>query len=244
MHDRRRHPSSGDDEPDDGRPSSHSLTAAALPEAAMAMDQRVALHGLDWSQYESMLVIRGARPGVRMTYLDGALELMSTAVEHEKIKKCMARLIEAYADEQGLPLDGYGTWTLRNERQSCGVEPDECYVLGTGKTVPDLVVDVAWTEGGLDRLAVYQRLGIAEVWVWTREGIEVYRLRSGGYVQVGRSEIFPKLDLGVLARFVQPDAQTRAVRSFREALRGDGPSPQKSAGPQKPAAAGPAARQP
>jgi Uma2 family endonuclease len=231
MHDRRRHPSSGDDERDDeyGRPA--SLTAAALPEATMAMDQRVALHGLDWPQYQSMLVIRGARSGVRMTYLDGALELMSTAVEHEKIKKCMARLIEAYAEEVGLDLDGYGTWTLRNERSACGVEPDECYVLGTGKSVPDLVVDVAWTEGGLDRLTAYQRLGIAEVWVWTREGIEVHRLRSGGYVQVGRSEIFPKLDLGVLARFVQPDAQTRSVRSFREALRGEGPTPLKPAAP-------------
>jgi Uma2 family endonuclease len=241
MQDRRRHQSSDDERPDDdhgeyGRPS--SLTSVALPEATMAMDQRVTLHGIEWSQYESMLVIRGARPGVRMTYLEGALELMSTAVEREKIKKCMARLIEAYADEHGMDLDGYGTWTLRNERGSCGVEPDECYVLGKGKSVPDLVADVAWTEGGLDRLAVYQRLGIAEVWVWTREGIEVYRLRSGGYVQVGRSEIFPKLDLGVLARFIQPDAQTRAVRSFREALRGEGPSP------QKPAATGPAARQP
>ncbi|HWN69687.1 MAG TPA: Uma2 family endonuclease [Haliangium sp.] len=234
MQDRRRPPSSTDDD-DDGRPS---LTAAAMPEAASAADQRVLLHGLDWSQYESMQVIRGARAGVRMTYLEGALELMSTAVEHEKIKKCIARLIEAYADEHGLELDGYGTWPLRSERGACGAEPDECYVLGKGKSAPDLVVDVLWTEGGLDRLAVYQRLGIAEVWVWTREGIEVHRLRAGGYVQVGRSEIFPKLDLGVLASFIRPDAQTRAVRSFREALRGDGPSP------QKPAATGPTARQP
>jgi Uma2 family endonuclease len=238
MHDKHRDQSRAATErdEDEGRPS--SLTVAVLPDPATAMDQRVALHGLDWSQYESMLVIRGERSGVRMTYLEGALELMSTAVEHEKIKKCMARLIEAYAEEQGLDLDGYGAWTLRSERSACGVEPDECYVLGKGKTVPDLVVDVAWTEGGLDRLAAYQRLGIAEVWVWTREGIEVHRLRSGGYVQVGRSEIFPTLDLGVLARFVQPDAQTRAVRSFREALRGDGPSP------QKPAATGATARQP
>lgn len=221
-----------DDEDEYARP----VTATALPDPAAATDQRVALHGLDWSQYESMLVIRGARAGVRMTYLDGALELMTTAVEHEKIKKCLARLIEAYAEEHGLDLDGYGAWTLRSERSACGVEPDECYVLGTGKSVPDLVIDVAWTEGGLDRLAAYQRLRIAEAWVWTREGIEVHRLRSGGYVQVGRSEIFPKLDLGVLARFIQPDAQTRAVRSFREVLRGDGPSA------QKPATTGPTAR--
>jgi len=105
-----------------------------------------------------------------------------------------------------------------------------------GRSGVSRFIDVAWTEGGLDRLVAYQRLRVAEVWVWTHEGIEVHRLRSGGYVQVGRSEIFPKLDLGVLARFVQPDAQTRAVRSFREVLRGDGPSA------QKPAITGPTAR--
>lgn len=210
----------------------------ALPDAAAATDQRVVLHGMDWSQYQSMQVLRGEHAGVRMTYLQGALELMSTAVEHEKIKKCLARLIEAYAEELGMDLDGYGAWSLSSERGACGVQPDECYVLGKGRSVPDLVVDVAWTEGGLDRLAVYHRLGIAEVWVWTREGIEVHRLRLGGYVQVGRSEMFPKLDLGVLTRFIQPDAQTRAVRSFREVIRGDGPSA------QKPAATGAAAGKP
>jgi Uma2 family endonuclease len=226
------------DEHRNQRSYGRASSAAALPDPANAMDQRVVLYGLEWSQYESMLVIRGERAGVRMTYLEGALELMTTAVEHEKIKKSLARLIEAYADEHGIDLDGHGTWTLRSERGACGVEPDESYVLGKGKTVPDLVIDVAWTEGGLDRLAAYQRLGIAEAWVWTREGIEVHRLRSGGYVQVGRSEILPKLDLGLLARFVQPDGQTRAVRAFRELLRGDGPAA------QKPAASGPAARQP
>jgi Uma2 family endonuclease len=206
-----------------------SGSIAVMPEPRSGTDQRIALYGIDWSQYESMLVIRGDRAAVRMTYLEGTLELMTPAVEHEKIKKCMARLIEAYAEEHDLDLNGHGAWSLRSERNQCGTEPDECYVLGPSKAVPDLVVDVAWTEGGLDKLAVYQRMGIPEAWVWTREGIEIHRLRSGGYVQVGRSEVLPKIDLGLLARCIQPDAQTRAVRNFREALRGDGPSLQKPA---------------
>jgi Uma2 family endonuclease len=209
-----------------------------MPEPRAGTDQHIAFYGLDWSQYESMLVIRGERPAVRMTYLEGTLELMTPAVEHEKIKKCMARLIEAYAEEHDLDLNGHGAWSLRSERNQCGTEPDECYVLGVAKPIPDLVVDVAWTEGGLDKLSVYQRMGIPEAWVWTREGIEIHRLRSGGYVQVGRSELLPKIDLGLLARCILPDAQTAAVRAFREALRGDGPAL------QKPNATGPRPRKP
>jgi Uma2 family endonuclease len=219
-------------------PARFSGSIAVMPEPRSGTDQRVAFYGLDWSQYESMLVIRGGRAAVRMTYLEGTLELMTPAVEHEKIKKCIARLIEAYAEEHDLDLNGHGAWSLRSERSLCGAEPDECYVLGASKTVPDLVVDVEWTEGGLDKLAVYQRMGIPEAWVWTREGIEIHRLRSGGYVQVGRSELLPKIDLGLLARCIQPDDQTRSVRAFREALRGDGPSL------QKPTVSGPRPRQP
>jgi hypothetical protein len=37
-------------------------------------DQRVILDGIDWWQYESFLAIRGDRPGVRVTYLEGQLE--------------------------------------------------------------------------------------------------------------------------------------------------------------------------
>ena len=34
-------------------------------------------------------------PALRMTYLEGSLELMTTSPEHERLKKIIARLIEA-----------------------------------------------------------------------------------------------------------------------------------------------------
>jgi len=36
--------------------------------------------------------------GTRVTYLQGKLELMSRSINHELLKKMLARLLEAYAE--------------------------------------------------------------------------------------------------------------------------------------------------
>src|SRR5439155_5576949 len=80
---------------------------------ASVYDHRVTLHDVTWEQYEALLEMRGDRAGVRMAYLQGELELMSPSRSHEGIKKTLARLLEAYAEERGLDLNGFGSWTLK-----------------------------------------------------------------------------------------------------------------------------------
>ena len=183
-------------------------------------DQRVILYGVPWAQYEALLSIRGEGAGVRMTYLKGALELMSPSINHEAIKTLVARLVEAYAEEEGLALNGYGSWTLRSQPKERGLEPDECYVLGTHEPdVPDLAIEVAYGRGGLDKLAVYEGLGVREVWVWFEGALDVYVLKAGGYERVAASELLPGLDLALLLRFVDHRNQTASVRAYRQARR-------------------------
>jgi len=189
-------------------------------------DQRVILHDVTWSQYETILAIRGDRAGVRLTYLNGELELMSPSLDHEAIKTTMGRLLEAYAEERGLALNGYGSWTVRSAPKARGVEPDECYVLGTHQPkAPDLAIEVVWTSGGLDKLEVYRGLGVREVWTWREGRIEVHALRSEQYQPIARSELLPDLDLEVMTSFLQNPDQTAAVRAFRAWLRGESPAP-------------------
>ncbi|HEU4408933.1 MAG TPA: Uma2 family endonuclease [Polyangiaceae bacterium] len=136
------------------------MALPARPDAGPALDerdrdQRVILYDVPWAQYESLLVVRGEKAGVRMTYLRGALELMSPAIDHEAIKKLVARLLEAYAEEAGLPLNGYGSWPLTSEPDESGLEPDECYILGPReKSRPDLAIEIAYSRGGLNKLEV------------------------------------------------------------------------------------------
>ena len=192
---------------------------ASPPVGARAEDQRVTLHDVSWADFEIILHIRGDRSGVRLTYLDGLLELMSPSVDHEGIKKTIARLVEAYAEEKNIPFNGFGSWTLKNPGRARALEPDECYSLSLGRPArPDLAVEVVWTSGGIDKLEVYRGLGVGEVWFWREGVIEVHVLVGERYERRERSIVLPELDLGELARHIDAENQTESVRRYRQTL--------------------------
>jgi len=201
-----------------------SATSTPTPAAAVAappeIDQRIIFHDVTWTEFEVMLAVRGDRAGIRMTYLEGELELMSPSVNHEGVKKVIARLLEIYALETGIPLNGLGSWTLKNPRRARALEPDECYSVGTGlPTRPDLAIEVIWTSGGIDKLEIYRGLDVGEVWLWRGGAIEVYVLAGEQYERRQRSVVFPGLYLVELVRHIDAENQTDAVRRYRDVLR-------------------------
>ena len=182
-----------------------------------SVDHRVVLHGLSWADYKRLLAIRGRGAGVRMTYLEGDLELMSPSRQHEGITSAIGRLVETYAEVRDLDLNSFGSWTIRSKPRERGVEPDKCYILGSPgeKRKPDLAIEVEWTRCLVDKLEVYRGLGVGEVWIWRRGRIEVYLLRGGRYELAEKSGLFPKLNLEELVRHLDYPSQTQAVRAFR-----------------------------
>jgi Uma2 family endonuclease len=191
------------------------------PSPPDAPDQRVHVSGVTWPQYEALRSAFDEFPAVRLTYREGELEIVVTSPEHERIKTMLARLVEIYAAERSVPLNGYGSTTFRKRARERGLEPDECYVLGTPLVeFPDLAIEVALTSGGIDKLDVYAGLSIPEVWLWKNESLEVWRLAPTGdtYDRHPRSLLLPDLDLDTLARFVSWPNQTAAVRAFRDTL--------------------------
>ena len=194
-------------------------TPAATVDAPPTMDQRITFPSVTWAEFEVMLAIRGDNAGIRMTYLNGALELMSPSLDHEGIETVIARLLEIYALEMGIPLNGFGSWTLKNPLRARALEPDECYAVSTGRPArPDLAIEVIWTSGGIDKLEVYRGLGVGEVWIWREGAIEVHVLVADNYRRGEQSALFPGLDLAELASFIDPEDQTAAVRRYRDAL--------------------------
>jgi Uma2 family endonuclease len=193
-------------------------SAETLPDA----DQRVVLSGVTWAQYEALLAVFGDdQPGIRTAYLEGQLEIMSPSRQHEHIKTVVARLVELYALERDIPLNGLGSTTFRKVARERGFEPDECYCVGEDKEFPDIVFEVVLTRWGVDRLAIYEGLGVAEVWLWRRGAFELYQLTPTGYTRRERSALLPGMDFARLVPLVGMRDQTLAVRTFRDMLRGE-----------------------
>ena len=185
-----------------------------------SIDQRVYLR-LDWPAFERLLAARGDSTATRLTYLDGVLELMSPSLDHEYLKTNIARLLEAWALELDVDIEGYGSWTVKRKSSKSALEPDECYTIGPRgqKRRPDLAIEVVWTSGGIEKLEIYRRLQVPEVWVWEAGSILVYRLRAQGYSRQRSSRLLPRLDLELLARFAAQAHQTTAVKSYLAMLR-------------------------
>jgi len=134
-------------------------------------EQRVLLQSANWDDYARLDALRGDSAVPRLTYLHGALELMTPGLSHESDKKTLARLIEAWADHTGTELTGAGSWTLKDRAKALGAEADECYLIGpldAEPQRPDIAIEVAKTSGGIDKLKVYRGLGVPEVWFWQR----------------------------------------------------------------------------
>jgi Uma2 family endonuclease len=200
----------------------NSPAAIPAPPNPGQFDQHVVMHALRWQDYETLLAIRGDRATPRLTYLEGDLELMTPALEHETAKTLLGRLIETYAEERGLDLQGCGSWTVRAPAKGRGVEPDECYVLGVWTeppAVPDLAIEVVWTSGGIDKLEVYRGLGVPEVWFWQNSALRIHHLEDDAYVERPRSRLLPDLDPNLIVRFMGYRSQIQAVQGLRAALR-------------------------
>lgn len=184
-------------------------------------EKRFLLRNVPWHVYVSLHdSLEGAGSGVRMTYLEGALELMSPSETHEDYKKVLARLLEAYAEEADVDLNGRGSTTFREEPKERGIEPDECYSVGPFTGRPDIAIEVVVGSPLVDKLRVYEGLGVREVWVWERTRLVVHALGEGGYAVVPRSLVLPALDLDHLAGFVKlGESQTLLVKAYRAELR-------------------------
>lgn len=78
---------------------------------------------------------------------------------------------------------------------------------------------VVWTGGGLDKLEIYRRLGVREVWIWEAGRIAIFVLRDDTWERIARSEILPQVDIALVESLLEIPTQTAAVRALRTRLR-------------------------
>jgi Uma2 family endonuclease len=168
----------------------------------------------NWQEFEALEALLAESPGLRITYLDGSIELMTLGESHEQIKSLIGMFLEAYFIASNIEFIPVGSATRRGEAKGTSFEPDESYYLGTKKENPDLAIEVILTSGNLAKLEKYRRFQIPEVWLWEDNQLRVYQLTSDSYQLVENSPLLPQLDLVLLVRCVQMPSRLEAMKAF------------------------------
>jgi Uma2 family endonuclease len=198
------------------------------------VSNHVILKGVSWSTYKALMAEVGDDRAWRIAYNEGVLEIRMPLEEHEEPKRLIESFIEAIVDELEIELRSLGSLTLELEELSRGVEPDSCFYIQNesvvrGKNInlpevppPDLVVESDYTSSSLDKFSLYASLGVPELWRYTRQILQVYRLVEGNYELSEQSLAFPFLPIAEIPGFIEQSrniGQRAAVRLFRHRIR-------------------------
>lgn len=196
--------------------------ALSLPHDAPEQDSWVCFHGVTWEDYRRVLAMRGENSAPRITYLEGELAIMSPSRSHERIKSILGRLVESWCLHHDVRFTTLGSWTLENEEAERAVEPDECYQLGDGdeERPPELAIEVVWSHWRIDKIDVYRKLGVRELWIWRDGALTLRALRGEAYEPIERSEVLPEIDLDQLVGFLDRPTTYDAIRDYRAVLEG------------------------
>jgi Uma2 family endonuclease len=167
-------------------------------------DSIVVFRDQTWNDYERMLRARGDHSPPLLAFLDGEIEQMSPGDSHERIDLNCSRMVTDYCLAHGIMLQGIGSWLLRDKLKHAGLEPDSGFIFGrkTAKR-PDLAIEVEWSRGGIDRLEIYRRLGIREVWRWREYTLHVHQLVRGSYREADRSRFLPEIHVELMTKLLE-----------------------------------------
>lgn len=175
------------------------------------------LSGISWTQLETLEAAFEKIGGVRLSYCEGALEIMNLSPEDEDAKRTLSLLLESYLREKKIRFYSRGSATLGSQALGAKKEPDESYNIGSKKAIPDLAIEVVVSSGGINKLDLYQHIGIPEVWFWEDGVLSVYQLQDQ-YQKVSQSRLLPELNLSVLAKFARYHDQYDAVTEFLKTI--------------------------
>lgn len=194
------------------------------------------LHGVSWHTYMALLKDLEDRPGLRVTYDRGTLEIMSPSERHENLKSLLGRMVELLTLELNIVCRTAGSTTWKRQDLERGLEPDECYYIANEPRVrgkreadlsvdppPDLAIEVDLSRSAIDKLEVYAALGVPEVWRYDGQRLRAYLLENDArYAEGVRSASFPFLSIDHLERFLANEQrldETRLMRTFRDWVR-------------------------
>ena len=196
--------------------------------------QRLLLHDISWTEFETILTELGDQRSTRIAYSNGLLEIMAPSPEHEADKEIIGDLLKALLEELDTEFLTLGSTTFKNADMLKGIEPDQCFYIQNeaavrGKTrldltidpPPDLALEIDITSR--THPETYAALGVPELWRRIGQTLRIYRLQAGKYVEVTDSPTFQGWNLQTeIPKYVQQSrsvGRNKTMRAFRAWVR-------------------------
>lgn len=206
--------------------------AINLSQIILPPGQSVLFEAVDWPSFETFLDQMADRPGMRVAYDDGMLEMMTPLLEHEDDKQIIGDLIGALLETLDMEFRNIGSTTLRSPAVAKGVEPDQCFYIAHEPAIrgkrsidltvdppPDLALEIDITTRR-DHRAIYAALRVPELWRFDGTRLHIHCLRGDAYLETGQSGQFPGLPLAdTIPHFLERsrvDGRNAALRAFRD----------------------------
>jgi len=201
-----------------------------LPDGAM-----LRLEGISWDEYERLLEELAEWPGVRVTYDQGRVDIMSPTPEHEDYKDFVYSMVRVLSDESEIRVETRGSTTYKREKLLQGAESDASVYVQNAQAIigkrridlsveppPDIVVEIDITSESLSKFPIYAALGVPEIWHYDSKRARFYHLENQDYVEAAISRSFPFLTAEAMTEFIEQsktEGQYEALAAFRQWVR-------------------------
>lgn len=198
--------------------------------AAAPATQRMVLNDISWETYERILADHIDQRAPRFSYDRGLLEIVMLGRDHEEDNRCIARLVWLVAAEIGIDLVDVGSMTYRRAAEQRGFEADSTFYIqhaGVARSEdfdvsdgppPDLVIEIDASRSSLNKLDLYFRLEVPEVWIWELGRAKFFVRGSDRYDEVSQSRALPCFTTDVVTRLTEENRSLTSSELYRSIL--------------------------
>lgn len=196
-------------------------------------DTVITFHDVDWEEYEELLEEVGESAGLRISYDDGVLKVMTLSSEHEYYSRFIEKIVGTLMLRLRINIRSFGSATMK--RKPKGNEPDACFYVQTASAIgnrihidfeidppPDIAVEVDIHHDSQEKFSIYAAFGVSEIWRFDGNDLIIYLLEEDRYHEAEVSRALPMLTAGILTQSLarlHDEGETGALLAFDEWLR-------------------------
>ena len=197
-------------------------------------DTVVTFHDVSWAEYEDLLEQVGEAGGLRISYDDGTLQVMTLSPKHEKYTRFLEKLVAIITLRLHIDVLSFDSATMRKRKKRKGNEPDACFYVQTASLIgnriqidfetdppPDIAVEIDIHHESISKLPIYIGLGVREIWRYDDKQLTIYHLEDDRYVEQESSLALPMLTSQILTEFLTRlvrEGELQAMLAFEEWL--------------------------